>query len=366
MKKLMKLLIIMLFPSILCLQNLTAIQINSGAFNLFSDRFGSLKIELQSFKNLSVENNTGFFSTNNYRTTFFSLFSDNKQVKLEQMELSQEVGQDYFYQEWENNNFLIKQSVVFFKSNPSIEYNDTFRLSTYVENKTDYLKKIRFEYLFDTWISEKKTIKFMLPDQSITGDILLTKDILPDYWLDYSSNYANGAITGILLQEKPDIMIFSNWSRLKYLHSNENYRIRSIDKFNYFPYSVEDTGVLYRYNEKEVFPGESLVYRQDFGLFNSQGYYINSNVPLPNILNVVNDYSFNLDWITSLEQLKNYVDQYNPNYYPSKYRKYNLTFIIQKTLELIDMYQSDPQTIDEYVFNSFTAVKDIIINLSEK
>jgi len=157
---------------------------------------------------------------------------------------------------WENNIIRVKEAVRFIeRKKTGIEDGVLIKYDIY--NKTDSNLEIGLGIVLDTYLGEKGVYHFLISDGTkIKFETEIVRENMPLYWesLDNIDNSVVG-LRGILKGKNvtlPDRLVFANWRSL-----GENifdYKVLKRKKFDYLPYSKNDSAVKMFFNGKITFP----------------------------------------------------------------------------------------------------------------
>ena len=217
------------------------------------------RFSLAYLENIKDEQYTELLFSQDPRTSSLGVLLGNRIVTLgSSSDFSQRVEKrsDGAVFIWKNSRFEIRERFSFVRSSAE-KLADGLRIDISIGNTSDTAQTVGVNYLFDTYLGERRTEHFL----TSTGDALTREteyvDSVPRWWLspapDAHSFPGLRVVTRGSSLTAPERIVFANWKRLS--DSTWNMQVREERKFNLLPYSVNDSAVCHFYEPRRLVPG---------------------------------------------------------------------------------------------------------------
>ncbi|HEB30927.1 MAG TPA: hypothetical protein ENI15_08650 [Spirochaetes bacterium] len=175
---------------------------------------------------------------------------------------------------WEDKTVNVKQVVEFVKRK-NTRTEDGVLITYTIKNISKYSRTVGLRILFDTSLGEKGIYHFELPTgEQIRYETEYLGDDQPRAWISKDTkrnpqHILRGVIRGELVTT-PDKIVFANYKSL--FENLFSYRIRRKRKFDYPPYSRNDSAVAIYFVPYDLDPGETREYSTVLGLSGEEEY----------------------------------------------------------------------------------------------
>jgi hypothetical protein len=175
---------------------------------------------------------------------------------------------------WETDTVNVNQVVEFVKRKKT-RTEDGVLIKYIITNTSKYSREVGLRILFDTVLGEKGVYHFELPTgERIKYETEFTGYKIPKAWISRDTkknpqNILRGVIRGELVST-PDKIVFANYKSL--FENKVSYRIRKNRKFDYPPYSKNDSAVAIYFVPVELGPSETREYSTILGLSGDEEY----------------------------------------------------------------------------------------------
>jgi len=175
---------------------------------------------------------------------------------------------------WEDKTVNVKQVVEFVKRK-NTQTEDGVLITYTIKNISKYSRTVGLRILFDTSLGERGIYHFELPGgEQIRYETEFISDDQPEAWISKDTkknpqHILRGVIRGELVTT-PDKIVFANYKSL--FENLFSYRIRKKRKFDYPPYSRNDSAVAIYFVPYDLGPGETREYSTILGLSGEEEY----------------------------------------------------------------------------------------------
>lgn len=239
---------------LLCGVPLISLEMSVGELLLtVSERYGTFNIERQ----VNEDEAYNIFSSRDISTSYITIRMDNRSYKMgSSISFKQAIEETDAGAviTWSGSKLLVSLTITLEKARGA-STETLIRAVLDVTNLSDSACSLGVQFLMDTHLGEARREHFTLS----TGEVLVAeKSIfypLPDYWISSSSpEHSLWVGTNLRGVTSPDSVVFGNWQHL----DEGGWNFVSVDRsFSYPPYSIDDSAVVHRYNEKELRPDET-------------------------------------------------------------------------------------------------------------
>ncbi|MDR1100042.1 MAG: hypothetical protein LBL28_06120 [Treponema sp.] len=211
---------------------------------------------------LSGEKFDPLFVTQDPRTTFFSLISNDKTYRLgESAAFRFRLEEDGLNPSivFESAFLRVREEFAFIKTAGS-SLDNGIQITLSLENLSPQQVSLGLRFLVDTNLGEgvHGAAPFFTDKRPIDSETLITLNDDDRWWVSRNDKLSLMGNISAGVERRPDLVHFANWKRLN--DAPWKTSVSTGRNFNYLPYSIGDSAVCYYYEPRPLSRGDTLRY----------------------------------------------------------------------------------------------------------